>query len=322
MDRSSLIEKAVSRLSGNASTHTRSAGAGSDEATRDPASQESAAPRPAPRQDPSAAVSPSRRASSGRVNGNAEVQLDLANLRRKGFVMPDGERSAVAEEFRMIKRPLLANAFGKAASLVENGNLIMVTSAYAGEGKTFTAINLAISIAMEMEKTVLLVDADVGRANVHKVLGTPEGPGLIDLLVDDKLDVGDVLLTTSIPKLRLIPMGRYHPHATELLAGADMLRLTRELATRYPDRVVIFDAPPLLITTEAVVLAGLMGQIVFVVQSERTSQAVVREALELLDQSKPIGLVLNKTVKALGSYGYGGGYGYGYGYGYASGGKD
>jgi len=239
------------------------------------------------------------------------VAIDLSALKARGFVTPDGERSVVAEEFRFIKRPLLENAFGRSASLVENGNMIMVTSADAGEGKTWTAINLALSIAMEMEKTVLLVDADVGRARVHEVLGTPMGPGLIDLLLGEKRDAREVILHTTMPKLRVIPMGRYHSHANELLSGQEMLRLSRELAARYPDRVVIFDTPPLLITSEAVVLAGLMGQIVFVVQSERSSQRRVQDALALLDRNKPIGLVLNKVRHRMGGsyYGYGA-YGY------------
>ena len=192
----------------------------------------------------------------------------------------------------------------------------MVTSSVPGEGKTYTAINLAMSIAMEMDKTVLLVDADVGRARIHQLLKVPLGPGLIDLLTGDSKDVGDVMLRTSVPKLRVIPMGRFHPHSNELLASDDMRRLTQELAQRYSDRMVIFDAPPLLSTSEAVVLASLMGQIVFVVHSARTLQGRVKDALSLVDASKPVGLVLNKVRKGLGSdyYGYGS-YGYGtYGY--------
>ena len=245
------------------------------------------------------------------ADSSAQVNIDLSLLKTKGFVTPDGERTNLAEEFRFIKRPLLANAFGRNSDLVDHGNMIMVTSSTAGEGKTLTTINLALSIAMEMDKTVLLVDADVGRAQIHKVLGTPLGPGLIDLLTDDDMDVSDVILRTSLPKLRVIPMGRFHPHANELLAGQNMLRLTQELATRYSDRVVIFDSPPLLLTNEAVVLAGLMGQIVFVVESGKTSQGSVKEALSLLDTSKPIGLVLNKASQ----HSEGGYYGYGaYGY--------
>jgi protein-tyrosine kinase len=241
------------------------------------------------------------------------VKIDIGRLRALGYLTPDGERTRVAEEFRIIKRPLLDNAFGKSAALVEHGNLIMVTSAIPGEGKTYTAMNLAMSIAMEMDKTVLLIDADAGRARIHELLNIPLGPGLMDLLIDESLDVGDVMLRTNIPNLRLIPLGQFHAHSTELLASDNMGRLVRELETRYPDRVIILDTPPLLATSEAVVLSGLVGQVVFVVGASHTPQGHVKDALALLDSSKPVGLVLNKVRKGPGSsyYGYGS-YGYGY----------
>ncbi len=302
-DRMSLIEKAAGRL------RQKTQGHGSPQP-----------PLPKPEPDQASAL-PSRPAteSGGNVPGPERggfANIDLQGLKGEGYLTPDGERTRVAEEFRIIKRPLLENAFGRSSALVERGNLLMVTSAVPGEGKTYTAVNLAMSIAMEMDKTVLLVDADVGRARVHEVLRVPMGPGLIDLLTDDSLDVADVMLRTNIPKLRVIPMGRYHPHSTELLASDGMRQLTEELGERYNDRVVIFDAPPLLATSEPVVLAGLMGQIVFVVQSERTLQGQVQDALSLVDSSKPVGLVLNKARKAFGTnyYGYGS-YGYGH-YGY------
>lgn len=250
----------------------------------------------------------------GDDRGN-QVTLDLADLKAQGCVTPEGDRTRAAEEFRIIKRPLLDNAFGRTSSLVEQGNLIMVTSSVPGEGKTYTAVNLAMSIAMEMDKTVLLIDADVGRPRLHKMLGIQMGPGLVDLMVDSSLDVGDVILRTNVPKLRIIPMGKYHPHANELLASGDMQRLMHELASRYEDRVIIFDSPPLLVTSEAVVLSNLVGQIVFVVEAGKSLQHSVKDALGLLDASKPIGLVLNKTRQIGGDYyGYGsyGGYG-GYG---------
>ena len=278
----------------------------------------SLAGQPAPGMPRAPAVSETESVSSAHValergGRAAEVHVDVARLKDEGYLTPDGERTRVAEEFRIIKRPLLENAFGKGSSLVEHGNLIMVTSALPGEGKTYTAINLAMSIAMEMDKTVLLVDADVGKARVHEMLRIPMGPGLIDLLIDESLDAGDVMLQTDIPKLRVIPMGQYHPHSTELLASDEMRRLMEELATRYSDRVVIFDSPPLLATSEAVVLAGLMGQLVFVVESSRSLQGTVKDALSLVDASKPVGLVLNKVRKLTGTnhYGYGS-YGYGY----------
>ncbi len=253
-----------------------------------------------------------RDAAPGEPSGKS-VKIDIGRLRAQGYLTPDGERTRVAEEFRAIKRPLLDNAFGKSAALVEHGNLIMVTSAIPGEGKTYTAMNLAMSIAMEMDKTVLLIDADAGRARIHDLLNIPLGPGLMDLLIDESLDVADVMLRTNIPKLRLIPMGQFHAHSTELLASDNMSRLVRELETRYPDRLVIFDSAPILATSDAAVLAGLVGQVVFVVEASHTPQGYVKDALALIDSSKPIGLVLNKARKAAGSsyYGYGS-YGYGY----------
>ena len=238
-------------------------------------------------------------------------QLDMQRLKAEGCITPDTGRSRLAEEYRMIKRPILINAFGKGAALVPDGNMLMVTSTYPGEGKTFTAVNLAMSITQEMNKTVLLVDADVGRSRIHRMLGTPDSPGLMDLLLDDNLDMADVMVRTNISNLRVIPKGRAHPRATELLASNAMADLTRELASRYPDRMVIFDSPPLLITSESVVLASHMGQIVFVVEANRISQGAVKEALALLDDSKPIGLVLNKARKIITSDYYGYGYGYG-----------
>jgi protein-tyrosine kinase len=301
-DRASLLEKAADRLDQAPPGQTDG--------------QPSVPARPAAGVGLTGAVAASARRGATEAHTGTTVDIDIRGLKAQGYLTPGGERTRVAEEFRIIKRPLLENAFGRAGGLVENGNLVMVTSAVPGEGKTYTAINLAMSIAMEMDKTVLLVDADVGRARMHEILKVPMGPGLIDLLTEDSLDVGAVMLHTNIPTLRVIPMGRFHPHATELLASDNMRRLVTELATRYHDRVVIFDSPPLLATSEATVLAGLMGQIVFVVQSGRTLQGQVRDALTLLDTSKPIGLVLNKAHKGIGSdyYGYGS-YGYGH-YGY------
>jgi protein-tyrosine kinase len=251
-------------------------------------------------------------APAGTQNGK-DVKIDIGRLRLEGYLTPGSERTRIAEEYRIIKRPLLENAFGRAAELVEHGNLIMVTSAIPGEGKTYTAMNLAMSIAMEMDKTVLLIDADVGRARLHELLGTPLGPGLMDLLIDDSLDVRDVMRRTNVPKLRVMPVGQLHSHSTELLASNNMHRLVRELETRYSDRVIIFDSPPILATSDAVVLSNLVGQLVFVVESGRTYQGHVKDALGLIDSSKPVGLVLNKVRKTARSsyYGYAS-YGSGY----------
>ncbi|BBP02812.1 hypothetical protein TPL01_02440 [Sulfuriferula plumbiphila] len=240
------------------------------------------------------------------------VEIDLKRLARMGGVTPDAERSQVAEEFRLIKRPLLANAFGHGGAAVRNGNLIMVTSALPGEGKSFCSLNLAISIATEMERTVLLVDADVARPRLPEYLGIRAGKGLLDVLQDPSLELSEVMLRTNIPKLSLLPAGYLYKHGTELLASSAMSRLVADLANRYPDRVIIFDSPPLLSTSEASVLATHMGQIVMVVEAEKTSQEAVKDALNQLASCEVIGMVLNKATAVLGNdnyYGYYGTYG-------------
>jgi exopolysaccharide/PEP-CTERM locus tyrosine autokinase len=219
----------------------------------------------------------------------------------------------VADQFRVIKRPLIANAVGKGAATVKHGNLIMVTSAMAGEGKSFTSVNLAMSIAAELDHTVMLVDADVARPSVLRMLGLPPGPGLLDVL-ERKAELSDVLLKTNVDKLTVLPSGNPHEKATELLASDAMSSLLDDMATRYPDRIIIFDSPPLLLTTESRVLASHMGQIVVVVAAGRTQQAAVQQAIDTIESSPVRLLVLNKARMDSKAYGYGG-YGYGYGYG-------
>lgn len=252
-----------------------------------------------------------------------KVNLPYQRLKEMGMVTPDAPRSKTAEEYRRVKRPLLMNIDGPVAP-VKNPNLIMVTSALPGEGKTFTAVNLALSIAMEQDKTVLFVDADVAKARGARLLGVPnDARGLIDILERDDLDLRDVLYRTDIPNLRILPAGRVHERSTELLASEDMRKLMSEMATRYRDRVVIFDSPPLLPTTEASVLANLMGQIVFVVAANKTGQNAVTEALSHIEGDKMIGMLLNKSTARFGlSYGYAYEYGYAYGYGYGEGARD
>ncbi len=295
----SLIEKAAQRLE-----QLRQAGADvPDMPEAVPASAAGAARAPAGM--PRSPVQPQRPQTSSRV-----VQLDLDALTEAGFVTPKAQRSLTAEQFRVIKRPLLTNAMGKGAAPVTHGNRIMVTSAMAGEGKTFTAINLAMSMAMELDHTVLLVDADVSRPSIMKTLGLPSGPGLLDLLLANQTEMSDALLRTNIDKLTLLPSGTPHQRATELLASDAMSALVEEMGRRYPERIIIFDSPPLLMTTESRVLATHMGQIVMVVQAGQTQRAQVRHALEAIENCPIKLMVLNQVrEEERNSYGYGYGYG-------------
>lgn len=254
---------------------------------------------------------PSRASSPS--NGK-RVNLDFDAMAASGLLVPSQSRNLLANEFRVIKRPLITNAMGKGVTSVPNGNLIMITSALPGEGKSFTSINLAISIAMELDNTVMLVDADVARPSVLNMLGLPPTEGLLDVVNENSLDISSVLLRTNIEKLSILPSGTPHPRATELLASDAMIRLLEDMGKRYPDRIIIFDSPPLLLTTEARALATHMGQIVIVVQAGDTTQAAVKEAVSTIDACPLKMMVLNKATQSVSDrYGYGYAYGYGYG---------
>ncbi|GAB1388607.1 hypothetical protein MASR1M6_07880 [Rubrivivax sp.] len=304
----SLIEQAAQRLE-----QLRQAGVVVPEIDADLAVASPGAHAAAARVAPAATPAPAAPVQTSRM-----VTLDLDALMAKGIVTPNAPRSFIADQYRVIKRPLITNATNRGETAVRHANLIMVTSALSGEGKSFTSINLAMSIAAELDHTVMLVDADVARPSVLKVLGLEPAPGLLEVL-EGKADVAGTLLRTNVDKLTLLPSGTPHPKATELLASEAMAALLDDIATRYADRIVIFDSPPLLLTTESRVLASHMGQIVVVVHAGRTLQADVQNALATIEAC-PIRLMLLNKARAVGKDAYGYGYGYGYGeYGYGHG---
>jgi len=234
-----------------------------------------------------------------------KVHLDRQQLINAGLTISAADGSLTIDNaFRRIKRPILANAFGKESALVENGNIVMICSSLPGEGKTFNAINLSMSIAIELDKTVLLVDADLPKRTTSKLFGLESEIGLTDVLVGDN-NLSDVIVSTDLPDFKIIPAGRKHELGTELLASDKMFNLISELSDRYKDRIIIFDTPPLLITSEAQVIASLAGQVVLVVEADRTLKHDVEDAVNMLDETKPIGLVLNKTQTSSGSDYYG-----------------
>jgi protein-tyrosine kinase len=238
--------------------------------------------------------------------------LDLARLQAEGFITPAVRDSRLLHEFRFIKRPLIQHALGRTATQAPNRNLIMVTSALPGEGKTFVAINLAMSIAMEVDCRVLLVDADVIAPSVPKVLGIEPAKGLMDVLTQKNTNIGDVLMGTNVHRLTLLLAGTPHSSTSELLASEAMTRLLAELSSRYPDRIVIFDSPPLLATNEPRALATHVGQVVLVVEAQRTTHGALESAMSAVESCPLVYTLLNKAPESkIGSY-----YGYGaYGYG-------
>ena len=213
----------------------------------------------------------------------------------------------IQDDYRRIKRPLVSNACGRDKAMVERGNLILVTSAIPGEGKSYTSVNLALSMSQEMDTTVLLVDCDVAKQGVSRMLGLEKVTGLVDVLESDDLTIGDVLLQTDIPNFRVVSAGKQNEYYTELLASQRMSNLVLEMASRYNDRIIIFDGPPLLPTPQTQILAGLVGQVVFVIEAGKTPQSLVEDALQLIPQEQATGIVLNKNEGLSG-----GGYYHGY----------
>jgi len=210
---------------------------------------------------------------------------------------PADSHSQRANELRRIKRPLIQACQGKLSAPVDNAARIMVTSSLCDEGKTSVALNLALSMAMERDSTVLLIDADTTQPTLSRTVGIDSRLGLLDLLADREMHVSDALVATSIDRLTLLPLGAPREHATELLASDAMARLVSNLASEYKDRILIFDSPPLLGAPEPAVLAGYMGQIVVVVEAERTTHKALTDALETIRSRPHIALVLNKAPK-------------------------
>lgn len=271
--------------------------------------------RPGSAAAPAAPTSPAvARAPSPPAQLPEPVRIHLESLRAAGFVTPSGDQTPTFAQFRVIKRPLVNNAFGRQGRPpLHNGKRVMVTSAFPGEGKSFCAVNLAMSIAAERDHKVILIDADVARPSLPRMLGIDPGTGLLEwLAADTPPDVAEIVLPTNVDSLSVVRAGHRHEHATELLASGAMARLLDALTTRYPDSILIFDTPPLLVTTEARVVASYMGQIVMVVEAGKTSRESVTEALSTIESCEVIGLVLNKAQK-IESQGYYQGYGYGQG---------
>lgn len=297
--KSSLIERAIQRLSDpNHAPEPRTSSSNQ---------MEIAAPDPesGPRSADSSKSGTGNRSKSGGRSTTKRVIIDLEKLRAAGGFSPTGLFTRTTEEFRMVKRSVLHNAAKRKEQGSTNGNLIMVTSAREGEGKTFVAVNLAMSIAAERNRNVLLIDADLSKPAIPQRLGIETGAGLVNVLEDPNLDLSSVLLRTNIDGLTILPAGPHHPLASELLASTRMETFMAEVAQRYADRIVILDAPPVLATSEPATLAMHVGQIAFVVETSKTSQAAIKEALGLVSICPDIGFVLNKVPFQFGTTRFG-----------------
>jgi len=195
--------------------------------------------------------------------------------------------SPAAEEYRKLKSALVKMTTGE-----QFRNCLMVTSSVPSEGKSLTALNLALSLAQELDHTVLLIDADLRRPSVHRYLNVEQGIGLSELLTGEA-QVGETIVATGIGKLSIIRAGRSIDNPAELFTSQRGKALLTELKLRYPDRYIILDTPPVLPFAEARSLAHLVDGVLFVVMERLVSQANVKDALESLKACPILGMVYN-----------------------------
>jgi protein-tyrosine kinase len=231
------------------------------------------------------------------------IRIDRRALREGGYLPEEGLERRFADHYRLIKRPLVEKALAGGADM----RLIIVTSALAGDGKTFTSLNLGLSMAGERDASVLLVDADAPRRHISEILGLRGEPGLLDALADTSIDVESLVVGTDIPGLQILPAGKFAEGATELLASARMGQIVTRLAARNPRRIVLFDSAPLLVSSEARALTRVPAQIVLVARVGRTPYRAVADALAQIDRGKVQGLILNYAPNRSGGryyYGY------------------
>ncbi|AMO71606.1 AAA family ATPase [Sphingorhabdus sp. M41] len=264
-----------------------------------------------PPETPVRQVTPVKRRPAEPYDG-PRVIVDRDKLQEAGFIVPDGPVTGISEEFRIIKRQLLLAAKGsQKAARVPHGERILICSAHPNEGKTFCALNLALSIAAEKDNEVLLVDADFAKPSILSSLGLEGSKGLMDALADPQLPVEDCIIHTDIPGLAILPAGDQTNADTEYLASARTEQVLNLLTENNPQRIVIFDSPPALSASPASVLATHVGQVLMVVKADETTETALRDALSLMGGCEHIQLLLNGTKFSPTGRRFGSYYGYG-----------
>lgn len=233
------------------------------------------------------------------------IVVDNVGLRASGYFPEQDRDRQFADQYRRIKQPLIDKALSGAAAVGES-RVIMVTSALPGDGKTFTSINLALSMALERDISVLLVDADVAKRHISEILNLDDGAGLLDALVDENLDAESLIVPTTTPGFSVLSAGHRVASTAELLSSNRMRKVVAALCARNPCRIVLVDSPPLLVTNEARALIKIAGQVVLVVRAGQTPRPAVQAAVALFDPQQAGGIVLNEVQGSAGGryYGY------------------
>jgi protein-tyrosine kinase len=302
----SLVERALQKLQAN-----RPASAAAS-----PRNAVPAAPPAAPLNAPAArsAGAPPRSPDDLRAGNVRLLHVDRERLRSQQMLPSLSQEREISDQFRAIKRPLLNSLPAEQDEALSS--TIMVASALPGDGKTFTSLNLALSLALEKDLRVLLVDADAPKPHLTRAFERHDAPGLLDVLADPARSIESVIMPTDVPRLDFLPIGKWHDTANELLASDRMRDVVQRLAAMYYPGIVLFDSPPVLLTNESRALATFLGQVVLVVKSGVTPHQAVKEAIATLGDDRRISVVLNNAPLGgvLGHY-----YGYRYGYGTARG---
>lgn len=222
---------------------------------------------------------------------------DKAVLEKYGVLAPDFY-PAVVEQYNLLRAKVMKE-------MLQHGyKAVLIASPGPDDGKSLTAVNLAISIARETSRTVLLIDADMRQPSVHRYLGLPDGPGVYEHITQG-LPLPDLLLNPGLPRLTILPAGRPTDYPADLLDGPAMHELVKDVKEYYPNRYIIFDSPPILAYADALYLAQYADAVLMVVRSGKTQENDLREALESLGDRPLLGTVLNRIPKSkISSYSY------------------
>ena len=242
------------------------------------------------------------------ARNNKVLAIDSAAMRANGYLPELATDRQFAEHYRQIKRPLVEKALSATSRGDElDTRIIMITSALPGEGKTFTCINLAFSLARERDISVLLVDADIPKPHISEIFGVKQDPGLMDALVDEKVAIESYVMATNVKGLSILPAGRITEGAAEMLVSNRMRQVLRRLLNENSRRIILLDSPPILATSEGRALTKVAGQIVLVVRAGQTLQAAVKGALAQIEPARMAGMILNDASLTLTEtlYGYG-----------------
>jgi Mrp family chromosome partitioning ATPase len=266
----SLIEQAIAKVQAHKARETASAPA------KIPVPERAAEPVALPR-------------------ARASLQLPFHELRTRGLLPPEHMERSLAEQYRAIKRPLIACAAERGNERGALARSIVVASSTSGEGKTFTSLNLAMNLALERDLTCVLFDGDVAKQELSEALGVQNQPGLLDLLQDPSLGIESTMLAVERPRMMFVPAGKARGGAPELLTSARMRTLVTDFLTRYPTCVAVFDSPPLLLTSEARALMQVAGQAVLVVHAGTTQRSDVMDAITEIGGGPSVSLLLNQT---------------------------